>query len=53
MVEADIDLRLLHTSILYIYKVFETLVCCLEGIWVYPYAQRSHVADWLIDALSS
>ena len=35
--EADIHFRLLHTSILDIYKVFETLVCCLKGIWVHPY----------------
>jgi hypothetical protein len=37
MVEADIHFRPLHTSILDIYKVFETLVCCLKGIWVHPY----------------
>jgi hypothetical protein len=37
MVEADIYLRLLHTSIVDIYKVFETLVCCLKGVWVHPY----------------
>ena len=37
MVEADIHLRPLHTSILVIYKVFETLVCCLNGIWLHPY----------------
>ncbi len=37
MVEADIYLRLLHTSILDIFKVFETLVCCLKGIWLHPY----------------
>ena len=37
MVEADINLRLLHTSILDIYKVFESLVCCLKGIWLHPY----------------
>ncbi len=37
MVEADIHLRPLHTSIVDIYKVFELLVCCLKGIWVYPY----------------
>jgi hypothetical protein len=36
--EADIYLRLLHTSILDIYKVFELLVCCLKGIWVQPYS---------------
>ncbi len=35
--EADIYLRLLHTSIVDIYKVFEPLVCCLKGIWVHPY----------------
>ena len=37
MFEADIHLRLCHTSILDIYKVFEPLVCCLKGIWVHPY----------------
>jgi hypothetical protein len=37
MVESDIHLRLLHITILDIYKVFETLVCCLKGIWLYPY----------------
>ncbi len=37
MVEADIHLRLLHTSILDIYKVLEPLVCCLKGVWVPPY----------------
>jgi hypothetical protein len=37
IVEANIHLRLLHTSILDIYKVFEPLVCCLKGIWVHPY----------------
>jgi hypothetical protein len=38
MFEADIYLRLLHTSILDVYKVFEPLVCCLKGIWVQPYS---------------
>jgi hypothetical protein len=38
MFEADIYLRLLHTSIVDIYKVFEPLVCCLKGIWVQPYS---------------
>ncbi len=37
MVEADIHLRLLHTSILDIYKVFELLLCCLKAIWLHPY----------------
>jgi hypothetical protein len=37
MVEADIHLRLLPTSILDIYNVFEPLVCCLKDIWMYPY----------------
>ncbi len=37
MVNADIHLRPLHTSILDIYKVFETLVCCLKDIWLHPY----------------
>ena len=37
MVEADIHLRPLQTSILVIYKVFETLVCCLNCIWLHSY----------------
>ncbi len=37
MVEANIHLRPLHTSILDIYKVFEQLVYCLKRIWVHPY----------------
>ncbi len=37
MVEVNIHLRSLHTSILVTYKVFETLVCCLNGIWLHPY----------------
>ncbi len=37
MVEADIHLRLLLTSILDIQYVFEVLFCCLKGIWVHPY----------------
>ncbi len=37
MIEADIHLRPLHTSILDIYKVFELLVCCLKGIWLHPH----------------
>ncbi len=36
MVEADIYIKPLHTSIVDIYKVFELLVCCLKGIWVHP-----------------
>jgi len=36
MDEADVPLKLLHTSILDIYKVIESLVCCLKGIWVHP-----------------
>ena len=36
MFEADIHLRSLQTSILDIPKVFETLICCLKGIWVHP-----------------
>jgi hypothetical protein len=38
MFEVDIYLRLLHTSILDICKVFEPLVCCLKRIWVQPYS---------------
>ena len=37
MAEADINLRPFHTSIVGIYKGFEQLVCCLEGMWVHPY----------------
>ena len=37
MVEAGVYLRLLHTSILDIYKVFESFVCCLNRIWLHPY----------------
>ncbi len=37
MVEADINFRLLQTSIADIWKVFEPLVGCLKGIWVHPY----------------
>ncbi len=37
MVETDVHLRPLHTSMVDIYKVFESLVCCLKGIWVHPY----------------
>jgi hypothetical protein len=37
MVEANNHLRLLPTSSLDIYKVFEPLVCCLKGIWLHPY----------------
>ena len=37
MVEANIHLRPLHTSILGLCIVFEPLVCCLKGMWVHPY----------------
>jgi hypothetical protein len=37
MVEADIHLILLSTSILDIQNVFEVLLGCLKGIWVHPY----------------
>ena len=37
MFDADIHLRLLHTSIVDIDKVFEPLLCCLKGIWVHAY----------------
>jgi hypothetical protein len=37
MVEAYRHLRLLHTSIIDVYTVFELLVCCLMGMWVHPY----------------
>jgi len=37
LVEDDIHLRPLNTSILDIHKVFEALVCSLKGIWVHPY----------------
>jgi hypothetical protein len=38
MVTADIPLKSFHTYILDIYKVFETLVCCLKGTWLHPYS---------------
>jgi hypothetical protein len=37
MVEADIQQRLLLTSILETYKVFEVLACRLMGIWMHHY----------------
>jgi hypothetical protein len=37
MVEDDIHLRLLPTSILDTNKMVEVLVCCLTGIWGHPY----------------
>ncbi len=37
MFEANVNLRLLHTSILDIYKVLELLVCCLKGVWLHPH----------------
>ena len=37
MVEADSHLKLIPTSILHIYKVFEHLDMLQMGIWVYPY----------------
>jgi hypothetical protein len=39
MVEADIHLRLVPTSIAVIYNMFEllVLVCCLTDIWEHPY----------------
>jgi hypothetical protein len=37
MVEADIHLGLVPTSIADIYNMFELLVCCLTGIWEHPY----------------
>ena len=37
MVEANIHLRHVHTSIIDIYKVFELMVCCLKGIRVHPF----------------
>ena len=37
MDEADAPLKLLHTSILDIFKVIDPLVCCLKGTWVHPY----------------
>jgi hypothetical protein len=36
MVEADIHLRLLSTSIWDIYNVLEPLVYCPKGIWMHP-----------------
>ncbi len=55
IVEADIHLRPLHTSILDIHKVFETLVCCLKGIWLPPYTitPAKLPPDWVIQVLRS
>ena len=50
MDEADVPLKLLHTSILDIYKVIEPLVCCLKGIWVHPYTVTP---AWLAPDLST
>jgi hypothetical protein len=36
MFEAAIHLRPLPTSMLDLFKLFESLVCCLKGIWVHP-----------------
>ncbi len=38
MVEANIPLRPLHTSIFGKCKMFEPLLCCLKGMWAHPYA---------------
>ncbi len=53
IVEAHIYLRLLPTSILDIYKVFEPLVCSLIGVWVQHYIimlvpkrANSHYRQW-------
>ncbi len=46
MVEADIHLRLLPTSILDIYNMFEPLACCLKGIWMHPYIITSAKLAW-------
>jgi hypothetical protein len=35
--EAVIYLRLFCTSLIAIYKLFESLVCFLNGIWLHPY----------------
>jgi hypothetical protein len=37
IIEANIHLRLLSTSVLDIQQVFEPLACCLKGIWVHLY----------------
>ncbi len=37
MLEANVHLRPLHTSILDIYKVFEPFVYCLKGWYLHPY----------------
>ena len=51
MVEADIHLQPLHTSILVTYKVFETLVCCLNGIWLHPYTITRAKFSWVLGIL--
>ena len=47
MVEADIHHKPLHTS-LDMYKVFETLVCCLKGIWLHPYTITRAKFSWVL-----
>ncbi len=56
MVEADIHLRPFHTSILDMYKVFETLVCCIKDMWLhlsplYPYTGQVFPSFWNSDSL--
>jgi hypothetical protein len=46
MVEADIQLRLLPTSILDMYKLFEVLLCRLTGIWEHLHHSTSQVG-WI------
>ncbi len=36
MVDADIHLKLLPTSILLMNNMFEVLFCCLKGLWMHP-----------------
>ena len=37
MIEASVLFKLLPTSILDLYKVFDPLLCCLRGMWAHPY----------------
>jgi len=40
-----ISVKLIPSSILDIYQVFEPLSCCLKGVWVHPYTVTSAKVD--------
>ena len=43
MVEVDVHLKSIHTSLFDKQKVLEPLVCCLNGIWLHPYYDTGQV----------